>query len=147
VCRGEAARSRDGALRPQAAVHETPAETEPLASWLHPHPLEFPHLTLEEPHTCRTHDLALGILEGGHLLLAQRKHALVAGVAGCGELAADVEELVLKLAEDLVQLAVGLAALELLGIEDTGEADDRVELVDGAVGLDPGVSPWERAAP
>jgi len=77
------------------------------------------------------------LLERGHLGRAHAEHALVERLARGGQLAPQVEELVLDAAQDLVEPTVLLAALELRRVEGAREADDRVQLVDGAVGLDP----------
>src|SRR4029453_13717103 len=77
------------------------------------------------------------LLERLPLGLPAAGQALLGGVARRGQLAAEVEELVLETAKHFIEPAVVLALLELLGIEDPREPDDGVELVDGAVGLDP----------
>jgi hypothetical protein len=71
--------------------------------------------------------------------------AALGRVVGRRQLAAQVEQLVLDLAEDVVEPARRLALLEALRVEDAREADNRVELVDRAVGLDAGAS-FGRAA-
>src|SRR5215469_12798259 len=75
-------------------------------------------------------------LEGRHFGLAHPEHAFVLRVRRGGELAAEVEQLVLQSAQDFVEPSVFVAARELLGVEDPGQSDDRVQLIDGAVGLD-----------
>src|SRR5262249_53676310 len=75
-------------------------------------------------------------LQRGDLALADPEHALVRRVGGRGQLAAEVEQLVLDPPEDLVEPPVGLAGAELLGVEHAGQPDDGVELVERAVGLD-----------
>src|SRR5262245_37733701 len=79
-------------------------------------------------------------LELGHLALAHPEHPLVRGVGGRGQLAAEVEELVLHLAqrgiEPLVTLAARPADLHPFRVEHAGQPHHRVQLVDGAVGDD-----------
>src|SRR3989454_514546 len=75
-------------------------------------------------------------LESLDLGFAHPMHALVDRVIGRGQLAAQVEELVLDPTKDPVEPAVRLALLQALCIKDPCETDDGVELVDGAVGLD-----------
>jgi hypothetical protein len=77
------------------------------------------------------------LLERRHLGGADSEHALVGGVGRRGQLAAQVEELVLESSEHAVQPGGGIALLPPLGGEDAGQPDDGVQLVDGAVGLDP----------
>src|SRR5215831_12128863 len=76
------------------------------------------------------------LLELLHLALADLEHPFVLGVARRRELAAQIEELVLDLSQDLVEPAVPLALVEPLGVEDAHQADDGVQLVDGAVRYD-----------
>src|SRR5206468_2163587 len=71
-----------------------------------------------------------------HLAFAHSEHALVDGVGRRRQLAAEVEELVLDLPEDFVEPAVALALADPLGVEDPHQADDRVQLIDRAVGDD-----------
>src|SRR5215468_7316264 len=63
------------------------------------------------------------LLERFHLGLADPVHALVDGIRGRGQLAAEVEQLVLDAAQHLVEPAVVLALLELLGVEDPRKTD------------------------
>ena len=80
------------------------------------------------------------MFELGDFTVADPEHAFVFRVGRRGRLAADVEELVLDLAqrgvEPLVLLAAGAARFHALGVEDAHEADDGVQLVHGAVGHD-----------
>src|SRR5438445_790032 len=71
-----------------------------------------------------------------HLAFAHSEHALVDGVGRRRQLAAEVEELVLDLPEDFVEPAVALTLADPLGVEDPHQADDRVQLIDRAVGDD-----------
>src|SRR5262249_55648923 len=75
-------------------------------------------------------------LERGHLGLTDPEHALVPGVGGRGQLADEIEQLVLDLPEHLVEPAMVLALLEAFLVERPDEPDDRIQLVDGPVGLD-----------
>src|SRR5438132_1381766 len=50
--------------------------------------------------------------------------------------ATEIEELVLDLPQHLVEPAMPLPFVEPLGVEDPHQADDGVQLVDGAVGDD-----------
>src|SRR5207247_355006 len=76
-------------------------------------------------------------LELPDLGLSYPVHALVHGLLGRGQLAAEVEELVLEPPEDLVEPAMPLGLGEPLLVEDSGEAEDRIQLVEAAVRLDP----------
>ena len=78
----------------------------------------------------------LQLAERGHLLRPHPEHALVHRVGRRGQLAAQVEQLVLQPAQHLVEPAVPAAALLPLRIEHASQPDHRVQLVDGAVRLD-----------
>ncbi len=77
-------------------------------------------------------------LEDLHLLVADADHAVPLGIRRRGELAAEVEELVLHLAENRVE-ARGDRRFRRRVVERAHDAEDRVQLVDGAVALDPRV--------
>ena len=76
------------------------------------------------------------LLELLDLALADLEHSFVDGVGWRGQLAPQVEELVLDLSQHFVEPAVALALVEPLGVEHAHQADDGVELVDRAVGHD-----------
>jgi hypothetical protein len=76
------------------------------------------------------------VLERGHLGLADLEHPFVLGARRRGQLAAEVEQLVLDPAQRLVEPAVMLALGEPLLVERADEPDDGVQLVDGAVRAD-----------
>src|SRR5215475_3212212 len=75
-------------------------------------------------------------LEFLHLPLAHAEHAFIDGFGWRRQLAAEVEQLILDLAEDLVEPAVTLALVDALRVEDADQADDGIQLVDRAVGDD-----------
>src|SRR5213078_2300361 len=76
-------------------------------------------------------------LERRDLRLAHLEHPLVLRLRRRGELAAEVEQLVLDSPQHLVEPAVVLALGQTLRVERADEADDRVQLVDRPVGDDP----------
>src|SRR5438309_3448213 len=65
------------------------------------------------------------LLELLHLALADAKHPFVGGVGWRGQLAAEIEELVLDLPQHLVEPAMPLPFVEPLGVEDPHQAEDR----------------------
>src|SRR5712691_13279194 len=72
-------------------------------------------------------------LERSDLLGADLEHALVFGVRRRGQLAAEVEQLVLDAAERFVEPPMVLALGQALLVERAHEPHHRVQLVDGAV--------------
>src|SRR5438309_10952174 len=74
------------------------------------------------------------LLELLHLALADAKHPFVGGIGWRAQLAAEIEELVLDLPQDLVKPAMSLPLDEPLGVDDAHQADNGVERVDGAGG-------------
>src|SRR5437879_8153073 len=67
-------------------------------------------------------------LEGRDLGLTDLEHAFVLGARRRGQLAAEIEQLVLDLAEDFVEPAMVFALVEALLVERPDEPDDRIQL-------------------
>ena len=76
------------------------------------------------------------LLDFLHLALADAVHSFLKKIRRGSQLAPQVEQLILDLAQYHIQEPVGLADIDFLVVESPRQTDDGVQLVDGPVGLD-----------
>jgi len=75
-------------------------------------------------------------LDSRDFFFADTIHAVLKELRRCRQFAADIEQLVLDSAQDTVQKTMPLAGVETFLVEHPSQADDGIQFVDGAVGVD-----------